>query len=65
MKERIGIFNTSRGTALVAFCSQNGIQPSANRVVIIDDQYSERLIHTHLRPDPRANGILFPLSCTT
>src|SRR5258708_22798194 len=51
-KKWFGFLNTSRCKAFVAFCSQNGIQPSANGFVIIHDEYSEWLIHTHIRSDP-------------
>jgi len=39
-KECFGIINTSRRTAFVAIRGQNGIQPSANGLVIVDDENS-------------------------
>jgi hypothetical protein len=47
-KKWFGFFNAAGCEAFVAFRSQNGIQPSANGLVIIHDEYSEWLIHTHV-----------------
>src|SRR5258708_19735558 len=51
-KEWSGFFNTSGCEAFVAFCSQNGIQPSANGLVIIHDEYSYCLFPPPLPPTP-------------
>src|ERR1700737_3606130 len=48
VKDALGFLYTSGLTAFVAFRGQYSIQPSTNRRVIIDDEYSYRLIRVHL-----------------
>src|ERR1700737_3112829 len=47
VKDALGFLYTSSLTAFVAFRGQYSIQPSTNRRVIIDDEYSYRLIRVH------------------
>jgi hypothetical protein len=48
VKEPLGLLNTLRRDTVIAFVREDGIEPAANRFVIIDDEHSQSLSHIFL-----------------